>query len=132
MTEAWKQWEGHVVDGRFALKHFLGKSDHSAVFQTTYGNYAQAAALKLVESNPATVQAQLARWEKVAKLEHRHLLRVLHWGRCQLGAAPMLLCSKRWMIGFRRIAAGRSDLTRRRGRLKASSQFRVGKNCTCV
>jgi len=90
MTEAWKQWEGHVVDGRFALKHFLGKSDHSAVFQTTYGNYAQAAALKLVEVNPATVQAQLARWEKVAKLEHRHLLRVLHWGRCQLGAAPML------------------------------------------
>src|SRR5215470_7287227 len=90
MTEAWKQWEGHVVDGRFPLKQFLGKSDHSAVFQTTYGNYAQAAALKFVEANPATAQAQLARWERVAKLEHRHLLRVFCWGRCQLGTASML------------------------------------------
>src|SRR5215468_401935 len=90
MTEAWKQWEGHVVDGRFPLKQFLGKSDHSAVFQTTYGNYAQAAALKFVEANPASAQAQLARWERVAKLEHRHLLRVFHWGRCQLGTASML------------------------------------------
>jgi TonB family protein len=90
MTDAWKQWEGHVVEGRFALKQFLGKSDHSAVFQTAYGNYAQAAALKFVEASPATAPAQLARWEKIAKLEHRHLLRVFQWGRCQLGTASML------------------------------------------
>jgi len=90
MTEAWKQWEGHVVDGRFTLREFQGKSDHSAVFQTTYGPYAQAAALKFVEASPANAQAQFARWERVAKLEHRHLLRVFHWGRCQLGTAPML------------------------------------------
>ncbi len=90
MNEAWKQWEGHVVDGRFTLRDFQGKSDHSAVFQTTYGPYAQAAALKFVEASPANAQAQLARWERVAKLEHRHLLRVYHWGRCQLGTASML------------------------------------------
>jgi TonB family protein len=90
MTEAWKQWEGHVVDGRFTLREFQGKSDHSAVFQTTYGPYAQAAALKFVEASPANAQAQFARWERVAKLEHRHLLRVFHWGRCQLGTAAML------------------------------------------
>src|SRR6266481_6794704 len=90
MTEAWKQWEGHVVDGRFTLREFQGKSDHSAVFQTTYGAYAQAAALKFVETTPAVAQSQLARWERVAKLEHRHLLRLFHWGRCQLGTAPML------------------------------------------
>jgi TonB family protein len=90
MTEAWKQWEGHVVDGRFTLREFQGKSDHSAVFRTTYGPYAQAAALKFVEATPANAQAQFARWERVAKLEHRHLLRVFHWGRCQLGTVPML------------------------------------------
>ncbi len=90
MNEAWKQWEGHVVDGRFTLREFQGKSDHSAVFQTTYGPYAQAAALKFVEASPANAQAQLARWERIAKLEHRHLLRVYHWGRCQLGTASML------------------------------------------
>jgi TonB family protein len=90
MTEAWKQWEGHVVDGRFTLREFRGKSDHSAVFQTTYGSYAQAAALKFVETTPAGAPAQLARWERLSKLEHRHLLRLFHWGRCQLGNAPML------------------------------------------
>ncbi|HST08794.1 MAG TPA: protein kinase, partial [Terriglobales bacterium] len=90
MNDAWKQWEGHVVDGRFTLRDFQGKSDHSAVFQTAYGPYAQAAALKFVEANPATAQAQLARWQRIAKLEHPHLLRVFHWGRCQLGTAPML------------------------------------------
>jgi TonB family protein len=90
MNDAWKQWEGHVVDGRFTLRDFQGKSDHSAVFKTTYGPYAQAAALKFVECNPKNAAAQLARWERVAKLEHPHLLRLFHWGRCQLGTAPML------------------------------------------
>jgi TonB family protein len=90
MSDAWKQWEGHVVDGRFTLHDFQGKSDHSAVFRTAYGPYAQAAALKFVEANPTTAQGQLARWERISKLEHPHLLRVFHWGRCQLGTAPML------------------------------------------
>jgi TonB family protein len=90
MNDAWKQWEGHVVDGRFTLRDFQGKSDHSAVFQTSYGPYAQAAALKFVECAPGNAAAQLARWERIAKIEHPHLLRLFHWGRCQLGAAPML------------------------------------------
>lgn len=90
MNDPWKQWEGHVVDGRFTLREFQGKSDHSAVFQTTYGPYAQTAALKFVECAPANAAAQLARWERVAKLEHPHLMRLFHWGRCQLGGALML------------------------------------------
>lgn len=90
MNDAWKQWEGHVVDGRFTLRDFQGKSDHSALFRTSYGPYAQAAALKFVECAPANAAAQLARWERIAKLDHPHLLRLFHWGRCQLGTAPML------------------------------------------
>ena len=90
MSDSWKQWEGQVVDGKFTLGEFLGRSDHSAVFRTTYGPYSQVAALKFVEAIPAFAQAQLARWERAAKLEHRHLLRIFHWGRCQLGNTPML------------------------------------------
>lgn len=90
MSDMWKQWEGQVVDGQFTLGEFLGRSDHSAVFRTTYGPYSQVAALKFVEANPATAQAQLARWERAAKLQHLHLLRLFHWGRCQLGHAWML------------------------------------------
>jgi hypothetical protein len=32
-TEEWKKWEGRV-DGKFPLGHWLGGSEHSAVFLT--------------------------------------------------------------------------------------------------
>jgi TonB family protein len=90
MTEAWKQWEGHVVDGRFVLREFQGSSDHSAVFLTNSAPRAQNAAIKFVLANPASAQLQLSRWERVAKLSHPHLIRLLHWGQCQLGDVSML------------------------------------------
>lgn len=90
MTDAWKQWEGELVDNRYRLRRFLGGSDHSAVFLTEFGQPTQKAALKFVEANSATAQLQLSRWERAAKLSHPHLLRLLHGGRCQLGRASML------------------------------------------
>ena len=90
MIDAWKQWEGEVVDGRFRLLQFLGGSDHSAVFLAEYGQPAQKVALKFVDASPTTSQLQLSRWERAAKLSHRHLLAVLHSGRCQLGRSTML------------------------------------------
>jgi len=90
MTDAWKQWEGEVIDGRFRLLQFLGGSDHSAVFLAEAGAPAQKVALKFVDANPATAQLQLSRWERAAKLSHRHLLQILQSGRCQLGRATML------------------------------------------
>jgi TonB family protein len=90
MSEAWKQWEGSVVEGRFTLGAFQGSSDHSAVFLTNYGPHAQIAAIKFVEASPAFAQLQLSRWERASKLSHPHLIRILQWGRCQLGKAPML------------------------------------------
>ena len=90
MSEAWKQWEGTVVDGRFALREFQGSSDHSAVFLTFYGSPAQNVAIKLIDANRASVPLQFSRWERAARLSHPHLIRLLHWGRCQLGDAPML------------------------------------------
>jgi TonB family protein len=90
MTEAWKQWEGEVVDGRFPLRRFLGGSDHSVVFLTEFGQPLQRAALKFVEANPATSAGLLSRWESASNLSHPHLIRVVHSGRCQLGRASML------------------------------------------
>jgi serine/threonine-protein kinase Stk1 len=90
MTDAWKQWEGEVIDGRFRLLQFLGGSDHSAVFLAEAGAPAHKVALKFVDANPATAQLQLSRWERAAKLSHRHLLQILQSGRCQLGRATML------------------------------------------
>ena len=90
MTSSWKQWEGEVVDNRYVLRRFLGGSDHSAVFLTEFGPPPKKAALKFLESNPATAQLQLSRWERAAKLSHPHLIRLFEGGRCQLGRAPML------------------------------------------
>jgi serine/threonine protein kinase len=90
MSEAWKQWEGEVVDGRFPLHRFLGSSDHSAVFLTEFGQPPQKAALKFFEANAANAQTQLARWERAAKLNHPHLIRIFHFGSCKLGRATML------------------------------------------
>jgi TonB family protein len=90
MSEAWKQWEGEVVEGRFPLQRFLGSSDHSAVFLTEFGQPPQRAALKFFEANAASAQTQLARWERAAKLSHPHLIRIFHFGSCRLGRATML------------------------------------------
>jgi TonB family protein len=90
MNNSWKQWEGSVIEGRFALGKFQGGSDHSAVFLTSNGPYSQKAAIKLIEANPATAESQLSRWERASKLSHPHLLRILESGRCKLGKIPML------------------------------------------
>ena len=90
MSEAWRQWEGEVVDQRFQLQRFLGSSDHSAVFLTEIGQPPQKAALKFVEASSADAQSQWARWERAAKLSHPHLIRILHFGGCRLGRASML------------------------------------------
>ena len=89
MSEAWKRWEGSVVDGRFTLGAFQGCSDHSAVFITKYGQQGRNAAIKFVEANPISAPVQLSRWERASKLSHPHLIRILHWGRCQLGKCSM-------------------------------------------
>lgn len=90
MSEAWRQWEGEVVDGRFPLQRFLGSSDHSAVFLTELGQPPQKAALKFFEANAANAQVQVSRWERAAKLSHPHLIRIFHFGSCRLGRATML------------------------------------------
>ncbi len=90
MSDAWKQWEGETVDGRYPLRRFLGGSDHSAVFVTEYGPAQKKAALKFVEAHSATAQLQLSRWERSAKLSHPHLIQLINGGRCQLGRVSML------------------------------------------
>jgi TonB family protein len=91
MTEAWKKWEGQVVNGQFHLGQYLGGSDHSAVFLTERGGpEPQKAAIKLIPANAANAEAQLARWKLAAKLEHPHLLRLFETGRCELGETALV------------------------------------------
>ena len=67
MSEAWKTWEGQVVDG-FQLRQYLGGSDHSAVYLTELKNSgAQNAAVKFIPAD-AAADAQMARWHVAGRL----------------------------------------------------------------
>lgn len=91
MSEAWKQWEGHTVNGEFRLRQYLGGSDDSAVFLTERGGpQPQKAAIKLVAADPASATLQLSQWALAAQLSHPHLIRLFHSGRCQLGGMELL------------------------------------------
>lgn len=91
MTEAWKQWEGQVVDGEFLLRQYLGGAEHGAVYLTELSQpEAKKAAIKLVPADQATAEAQLNQWRRATQLSHPHLLRVYRVGRCRLGNTDLL------------------------------------------
>ena len=91
MTEAWKQWEGQVVNGEFHLRHYLGGGEHGAVFLTERGvPELQKAAIKLIPAPPEYPEHQLSRWRLAAKLSHPHLIRLFQMGHCNLGKKELL------------------------------------------
>ncbi|HXM95297.1 MAG TPA: TonB family protein [Candidatus Dormibacteraeota bacterium] len=91
MTEAWKQWEGQVVDGEFLLRQYLGGAEHGAVYLTELSPpEAKKAAIKLVPADQATAEAQLSQWRRATQLSHPHLLRVYRVGRSRLGNTDLL------------------------------------------
>ncbi len=90
MAEAWKRWEGQVVDGKFHLGRYLGGSEHSVVFLTERQQEPRRAAIKLVAVNPESASLQLAQWELAAGLSHPHLMRLFERGRCELEKMGLL------------------------------------------
>jgi TonB family protein len=91
MNQAWKQWEGQVLDGEFHLLQYLGGSEHSAVFLTEdWERGLQKAAIKLIPADPENAELQFSRWKVAAKLSHPHLIRLFQMGRCQLGNRDLL------------------------------------------
>jgi TonB family protein len=90
MTEAWKQWEGQVVNGEFHLRQYLGGGENSAVFLTEHGEQRLPAAIKLVPARLENAEFQISQWGLAAKLSHPHLIRLFQMGRCQLGDMALL------------------------------------------
>src|SRR5712692_7139923 len=91
MAEAWKQWEGQVVNGEFRPRRYLGGSEHSAVFLTEHGEREpEKAAIKFIPADPANAEQELSRWRRAARLSHPHLIRLFQMGRCWLGDMALL------------------------------------------
>jgi TonB family protein len=91
MPEAWKDWEGEVVNGKFRLQRYLGGNETSAVFLTECGDSGEGkAAIKLIAAEPADASMILARWQRAARLSHPHLIRLFELGRWQRGDLGLL------------------------------------------
>jgi TonB family protein len=90
MSDAWKQWEGHIVEGRFPLREFQGSTDHSAVFVTCFGSMQEKAAIKFLPVPGDGGQWFFRQWERTSTSSHPHLLRLFAWGKCQLSEAQFL------------------------------------------
>lgn len=81
----WKQWEGHVIDGKFHLIQYVAGSAHNAVFSTECGAPApHPAAIRLVKADSTAAQTWMLRRELAARLSHPGLLPLFHFGECQL------------------------------------------------
>jgi TonB family protein len=89
--ETWKSWEGRVVDG-FPLQHWLGGSDHSAVFLTeTTGTPPQKAAIKLMAAESgAEAERQISRLRATAKLSHPNLIQTFRAGQFKIDGTPLV------------------------------------------
>lgn len=88
-AETWRAWEGRVVDGKYALRQWLGGSDHSAVFLTEMPGGAKAA-IKFTEADGPDAERELARLGLAAKLNHPHLISIFDFGRCQMDGTPLV------------------------------------------
>ena len=91
MPEAWKEWEGRIVNEEFPLLRYLGGSDHSIVFLTRRTDREpQEVAIKIILANAQNPELQLSWWELAAKLSHPHLLRLFQRGHCQMDGMDLL------------------------------------------
>jgi TonB family protein len=91
MPEAWKKWEGQVVNEEFPLLRYLGCSERSAVFLTKRADREpQDVAIKLILANAENPELQVSWWELAAKLSHPHLLRLFQTGHCEIESTQLL------------------------------------------
>ena len=86
--EIWAKWESQIVNGLYPLRRFMGRSNHSVVFQTEFKG--QKAAIKLLPEDPSSADVQLALWTRISGLSHPNLMQILDSGRCKLGGHPFL------------------------------------------
>lgn len=90
-SDAWKSWEGRVVEGKYPLRQWLGGSDHSAVFLTEMpGGNGKRAAIKLSEADGPDAERETSRLRSAAKLNHPNLISIYDFGQFRLDSTPVI------------------------------------------
>jgi TonB family protein len=91
MTETWKRFEGHVINGRLRTNQYLGGSESSGVFLADCGVQGpRGTVIRLVSADPAEAERRLSRWRLAAEFLHPHILRLFRMGRCRLDNMDLL------------------------------------------
>jgi TonB family protein len=88
-----ESWQGQIVDGKFPLLSWLGRSEHSSVFLTALNGQGSPpkVAIKLIPAGSSKdADRQIARWENARELAHPHLMRLFQAGRCRLNGTELL------------------------------------------
>ena len=87
MSESISTWNGRVIDNDFPLADFIGGTETSAVYRTTFSG--QNAAIKLL-ADGGNAEALLAHFTQAAKLSHPNLLRILKSGRTNIDGSEFV------------------------------------------
>ncbi|HTX77277.1 MAG TPA: TonB family protein [Terracidiphilus sp.] len=82
--------EGRVIDGRFRLLRRLGGTESSGVYLTLVaGDPPHSAAIKLLSADGVDGEARGKLWTAATTLSHPNLMRLLHFGQCEIGGAKL-------------------------------------------
>jgi len=79
-------WEGKTIEGKYPLLELLGTGPRASVFRTEFSgpNGRQNAAIKLIPTQSANIEAELSRIRGAMELSHPHLIKILDAGQCQI------------------------------------------------
>lgn len=84
-----KEWEGQVVDGRFALLEWLGGTADRDVFAAR-GPGGERVAIKLIAATGADADRLIGQWVMSRTMEDPGLTRVLEAGRCMADGVELV------------------------------------------
>jgi serine/threonine protein kinase len=91
MSEQWKKWEGHSIEGKFVLRQCLCSTEFNAVYLSELPEPpGQKAVLKLVAAGSPAAEMQVGLWKRAAHLTHPNLLTIFDAGRCRLEDVPFI------------------------------------------
>ncbi|HXB74644.1 MAG TPA: TonB family protein [Candidatus Acidoferrales bacterium] len=83
----WKKWEGELAGGEYPLERYLGGSEGSAVFLTSFASV--RAAIRLVPAGQAQAGELVERWNRAVRLYHPHLISIFAAGTCAVAGVPL-------------------------------------------
>lgn len=90
---AQERWQGQVIDGKYALRDWIGGSASTAVFRTELpGKSEQPVAIKLVRADFGNPAQQVLRWKESAQLSGPNLLQIFDSGACRITGAQWVYC----------------------------------------